>query len=80
VSDGYTVKRLSIAGVIDQARLLETAGTTPPPANFVDQQITKIRDLVATAAGLNADRGDVINVTAVNFLDPAGADMEPVST
>jgi len=80
VSDGYTVKRLSIAVVIDQARLLETAGTTPPPANFVDQQIAKIRDLVATAAGLNADRGDVINVTAVNFLDPAGADMEPVST
>lgn len=80
VSDGYAVKRLSIAVVIDQARLLETAGTTPPPANFVDQQITKIRDLVATAAGLNADRGDVINVTAVNFLDPAGADMEPVST
>lgn len=80
VSDGYTVKRLSIAVVIDQARLLETAGTTPPPADFVDQQILKIRDLVATAAGLNADRGDVINVTAVNFLSPAGADMEPVST
>ena len=80
VSDGYTVKRLSIAVVIDQARLLETAGATPPPANFVDQQIVRIRDLVATAAGLNADRGDVINVTAVNFLDPVGADMEPVST
>ena len=80
VSDGYTVKRLSIAVVIDQARLLETAGTTPPPADFVDQQLLKIRDLLATAAGLNADRGDVINVTAVNFLSPAGADMEPVST
>lgn len=80
VSDGYTIKRLSIAVVIDQARLLETAGTTPPPADFVDQQILRIRDLVATAAGLNADRGDVINVTAVNFLSPAGADMEPVST
>lgn len=79
VSDGYSIKRLSIAVVIDQARLLQTAGTTPPPANFVDQQITKIRDLVATAAGLNTNRGDVINVTAVNFLDPAGADMEPVS-
>ncbi len=46
---------------------MQTAGTTPPPANFVDQQITKIRDLVATAAGLNTNRGDVINVTAVNF-------------
>lgn len=79
VSDGYSVKRLSIAVVIDQARLLQTAGTTPPAADFVDQQIARIRDLVSTAAGLNPDRGDVINVTAVNFLDPAGADMEPVS-
>ncbi len=80
VSDGYSIKRLSIAVVIDQARLLETAGTTPAPADFVDQQITKIRDLVATAAGLNSDRGDVINVTAVNFMNASGADMEPVST
>lgn len=80
VSDGYSIKRLSIAVVIDQARLLATAGTTPPPADFVDQQITKIRDLVATAAGLNLDRGDVINVTAVNFMNASGADMEPVST
>lgn len=80
VSDGYSIKRLSIAVVIDQARLLETAGTTPAPADFVDLQITKIRDLVATAAGLNSDRGDVINVTAVNFMNAAGADMEPVST
>ncbi|MDR6433127.1 flagellar basal-body MS-ring/collar protein FliF [Brucella pseudogrignonensis] len=80
VSDGYSIKRLSIAVVIDQARLLASAGTTPPPADFVDQQITKIRDLVATAAGLNLDRGDVINVTAVNFMNASGADMEPVST
>lgn len=80
VSDGYSIKRLSIAVVIDQARLLETAGTTPAPADFVDQQIAKIRDLVATAAGLNSDRGDVINVTAVNFMNASGADMEPVST
>jgi len=80
VSDGYSIKRLSIAVVIDQARLLETAGTTPAPADFADQQITKIRDLVATAAGLNSDRGDVINVTAVNFMNASGADMEPVST
>lgn len=80
VSDGYSIKQLSIAVVIDQTRLLATAGTTPPPANFVDEQVAKIRDLVATAAGLNTERGDVINVTAVNFMDPAGAAMEPVST
>ncbi|PRD42668.1 flagellar M-ring protein FliF [Phyllobacterium phragmitis] len=80
VSDGYSVKHLSIAVVIDQARLLASAGTTPPPANFVDEQVAKIRDLVSTAAGLNADRGDVINVTALNFMDPAGDEIQPAST
>ncbi|MBB2973807.1 flagellar basal-body MS-ring/collar protein FliF [Mesorhizobium sp. RMAD-H1] len=79
IRDGYSIKHLSIAVVIDQARLLASAGTTPPPANFVDEQVTKIRDLVSTAAGLNAERGDVINVTAVNFMDPVGDDMQPVS-
>jgi flagellar M-ring protein FliF len=79
VSDGYSVKRLSIAVVVDQARLLASAGTNPPPANYVDEQVAKIRDLVATAAGLNPERGDVINVTALNFMDAAGEDLQPAS-
>jgi flagellar M-ring protein FliF len=79
-SDSYQIKRLSIAVVVDQARLLATAGETPPPANFVDQQIAKITQLVATAAGLDTKRGDVINVTAVNFLEAADEQLQPVST
>ncbi|WP_420960892.1 flagellar basal-body MS-ring/collar protein FliF [Brucella sp. IR073] len=79
VSDGYSVKRLSIAVVVDQARLLASAGTNPPPANFVEDQVAKIRDLVATAAGLDTERGDVVNVTALNFLDANGEDMQPLS-
>ncbi|GGA98068.1 flagellar M-ring protein [Brucella endophytica] len=79
VSDGYSVKRLSIAVVVDQARLLASAGTNPPPANFVDEQVAKIRDLVSTAAGLDAQRGDVVNVTALNFLDARGEDLQPLS-
>ncbi|PYE87694.1 flagellar basal-body MS-ring/collar protein FliF [Phyllobacterium leguminum] len=79
VSDGYAVKRLSIAVVIDQARLLASAGTTPPPENFVENQVAKIRDLVSTAAGLNAERGDVINVTALNFMDAGGEALQPAS-
>lgn len=79
-SDSYQIKRLSIAVVVDQARLLATAGVTPAPDNFVDQQIAKITQLVATAAGLDVKRGDVINVTAVNFMEAADEQLQPAST
>lgn len=79
-SDSYQIKRLSIAVVVDQARLLATAGVTPAPDNFVDQQIAKITQLVATAAGLDVKRGDVINVTAVNFMETADEQLQPAST
>lgn len=79
-SDSYQIKRLSIAVVVDQARLLATAGVTPAPDNFVDQQIAKITQLVSTAAGLDVKRGDVINVTAVNFMEAADEQLQPVST
>ena len=80
VSDSYQIKRLSIAVVIDQARLMATAGVTPVPDKFVEQQIAKITELVATAAGLDQKRGDVINVTAVNFMEAANEQLEPAST
>ena len=80
VSDSYQIKRLSIAVVIDQARLLATAGVTPVPDKFVEQQIVKITELVATAAGLDQKRGDVINVTAVNFMDASDEQMQPAAT
>ena len=80
VSDSYQIKRLSIADVIDQARLMATAGVTPVPDKFVEQQIAKITELVATAAGLDQKRGDVINVTAVNFMEATNEQLEPAST
>ena len=79
VSDSYQIKRLSIAVVIDQARLMATAGVTPVPDKFVEQQIAKITELVATAAGLDQKRGDIINVTAVNFMEATDEQLEPAS-
>ncbi|MGH6761701.1 MAG: flagellar basal-body MS-ring/collar protein FliF [Phyllobacterium sp.] len=77
VSDGYDIKRLSIAVVVDRARLIESAGVDPLPEGYVEQQIAKISQLVATAAGLDTQRGDVINVTALNFLDKETAELQP---
>lgn len=36
--------------------------------------------MVATASGLDPDRGDIINVTAVDFVSNDDENMQPVST
>lgn len=77
-SNGYSIKRLSVAVVIDRNRLVQADGGKADPAQ-VNAQVAKIKNLVATAAGIDTKRGDVINVTAVDFTDASGADMAPVS-
>lgn len=78
VSDGYNVKKLAVAVVVDRARLTPSEGKAPAPANYVDDQINRIRQMVATASGLDIERGDVINVAAVDFIESADANMQPV--
>src|SRR5690606_36301735 len=74
-SNGYTVTKLSIAVVVDSKRLLETVGPKATPAQ-VKARIAEIRDVVASAAGFDEKRGDVLNVSAVECID--GLDGEPV--
>ncbi|MGH6859048.1 MAG: flagellar M-ring protein FliF C-terminal domain-containing protein, partial [Phyllobacterium sp.] len=44
------------------------------------QEVARITQLVSTAAGLDTGRGDIINVTAVNFLETADEQLQPVAT
>lgn len=74
-SNGYTVTKLSIAVVVDSKRLMETVGPKATPEQ-VKARIAEIRDVVASAAGFDEKRGDVLNVSAVEFID--GLDGEPV--
>lgn len=78
-SDGYSIKRLSVAVVLDRSQLIQSLGGKPD-AGQIDAQIAKIHDLVATAAGIDTKRGDVVNVTAVDFMASAGVDMKPAAT
>lgn len=78
VSDGYNVKKLAVAVVVDRSRLTPSEGKAPAPANYVDDQVNLIRQMVATASGLDTNRGDVINVTAVDFVASEDANMQPV--
>jgi len=67
VSNGYSVSKLSIAVVVNQARLAELIGANATPEQL-QQRVAAIEALVASATGLDRDRGDAITVSAVEFM------------
>jgi flagellar M-ring protein FliF len=76
VSNGFVVEALSVAVLVNRAGLAATLGPGATPEQ-IDKQIGEIEQLVASAAGLRKDRGDVIKVSAVDFVD-SGKELEPV--
>lgn len=68
VSNGYSVEKLSIAVVVNRERLAAVLGQDPTPERMAER-IAEIRTLVASATGLDEARGDVINVSSVEFID-----------
>ena len=76
VSNGYAIDNLSVAVLINRAGLASTLGDKATP-EAIDKQVAEIEQLVASAAGARKDRGDVIKVSAVDFVD-SGKDLEPI--
>ena len=75
ISDGYRIETLTVAVVVNRARLLSTAGQSDGAT--LESHIAEIEKLVSSAVGLVADRGDRITVAAVDFFNNGEA-MEPV--
>jgi flagellar M-ring protein FliF len=75
-SDGYQVENLSVAVVVNRARLKDAIGADATDEQ-VDARLKQIEALVTSAAGVTQSRGDQLTVTAVDFLDSATA-LEPV--
>ncbi|WP_244596511.1 flagellar basal-body MS-ring/collar protein FliF [Oricola cellulosilytica] len=75
VSNGYEINRLSIAVVVNQSRIVEALGGGTDPAE-VEAKLAEIRQLAVAAAGISEARGDLVQVTAVEFLD--GIDGVPI--
>ena len=76
-SQGFTVKGLSVALLINKAALAATLGDKPDQA-AIDKAAKDIEQIAAQAAGLDKTRGDTIKVAVVDFAD-ASKDMEPIS-
>ncbi|MCJ2036251.1 flagellar basal-body MS-ring/collar protein FliF [Methylobacterium sp. J-068] len=77
VSDGYNIKQISVAVLVNRARLAALAGPDASKA-AIDAQVAEIEQLVGSAAGFNKDRGDNVKVAAVGFVND-GQPLEPVA-
>jgi flagellar M-ring protein FliF len=70
VSDGYVVNKLFLAVLVNRPRLLTSLGEKATDT-AVEAKVAEISQLAATAAGLDRQRGDQIQVSAVDFLEGA---------
>ncbi|MFD1747296.1 flagellar basal-body MS-ring/collar protein FliF [Rhizobium helianthi] len=66
--NGFRVEKLSIAVVVNRGRIAQMVGE-PADQQKIDAYLEEMKKIVATAAGVNADRGDVVTVTAMDFLE-----------
>ncbi len=76
VSNGYTVDRMSVAVVVNQQRLLSVLGKDATPEQLAER-VAEIRKVVASATGFDEKRGDVIDVSAVEFIDGLDGEALP---
>jgi flagellar M-ring protein FliF len=78
VSDGYSVKNLSVAVLVNRSRLESLAGAAKDGARVeIEPKVAEIEQLVASASGFNKARGDQIKVAAVSFVND-GQPLAPV--
>ncbi|RWA85275.1 flagellar basal-body MS-ring/collar protein FliF [Mesorhizobium sp.] len=75
VSNGYSVTKMSIAVVVNQERLKTILGKDATPEQIA-KRVADIQKMVASATGFDDKRGDVIDVSAVEFI--GGLDGEPI--
>lgn len=68
VRNSFKIDRLSVAVVVNQGRIAALVGEPADQAK-VDAYLAEMQKIVSSAAGLNPDRGDVVTLTAMTFLD-----------
>ncbi|MDC9832218.1 flagellar basal-body MS-ring/collar protein FliF [Rhizobium binxianense] len=66
--NSYKVEKLSIAVVVNKGRIAKMVGEPADQAKM-DAYIAEMKSIVASAAGIDANRGDVVTVTAMDFLE-----------
>ncbi len=66
--NSYKVEKLSVAVVVNKGRIAQMVGQPADQAK-IDAYLAEMQKIVSSAAGISADRGDIVTVTAMDFLD-----------
>jgi flagellar M-ring protein FliF len=74
-SAGFLIQNLSVAVLVNRSALTASLGDKAGP-EAVAAQVKEIEQLVASAAGLDKQRGDVVKISVVDFVD-SSRDLEP---
>ncbi|SCB18059.1 flagellar basal-body MS-ring/collar protein FliF [Rhizobium multihospitium] len=64
----YKIEKLSVAVVVNRGRIAQMVGQGADQAK-IDAYIAEMQKIVATAAGVDPARGDIVTVNAMDFLD-----------
>ncbi|AFL48891.1 flagellar basal-body MS-ring/collar protein FliF [Sinorhizobium fredii] len=68
VKNSYSIERLSIAVVVNRGRLAAMVGETADQVK-IDAYLQDMQKIVASAAGVDPSRGDVVTLNAMDFVD-----------
>ena len=68
VRNSYEIEKLSVAVVVNRGRIAAMVGEPADQAK-IDAYLAEMQTIVSSAAGLNTERGDIVTLTAMEFLN-----------
>ncbi|WP_288431458.1 flagellar basal-body MS-ring/collar protein FliF [uncultured Agrobacterium sp.] len=68
VRNGYTIDKISVAVVVNKGRLAKMIGEPADQAK-IDAYLAEMQKIVTSAAGTSSQRGDIVTITAMDFLE-----------
>ena len=68
VRNSYKIEKLSVAVVVNRGRVAQMVGEPVDQAK-IDAYLAEMQKIVTSAAGLNPERGDLVTLTAMDFLE-----------
>jgi flagellar M-ring protein FliF len=76
-SEGYNIESLSVAVILNKAQIAKALGGSPT-AEQMSAKLIELQSLISSASGIKEARGDIIVVTAEDFLTVDNS-LEPVT-
>jgi flagellar M-ring protein FliF len=68
VRNSYQIEKVSVAVVVNKGRLERMVGEPADQAK-IDAYLAEMQKIVTSAAGISSERGDVVTLTAMEFLE-----------